>query len=173
MILPIRIAWNLQVRRRQKVAIIALFASGFVCIAFATLRAIQVGRQSRGDNDVDPIWLGLWSTVEGSVAICIGCCPAFAVFYRTTRTPRNTDDKRGFRVHTHRSDAEELHPEVLQLNAVHIGVGRTRVSKKCPHWDDSRSSHEILPVDNKGITVTTTLHQDHGPNLSKKPSMSA
>jgi hypothetical protein len=173
MILPIRISWNLQVRRRRKIAIIALFASGFVCIAFATLRAVQVGRQSRGDDDVDPIWLGLWSIIEGGVAICIGCCPAFAVFYRTTRTPRNTDDKRGFRVHTHRLDAEELHPEVLQLNTVHIGVGRTRASKQSPHWDDSRSSQEILQVENKCITVTTTLHQDHGPSISRKPSMSA
>jgi hypothetical protein len=174
MILPIQIAWNLQVRRRQKIAIIALFASGFVCIAFATLRVIQVGLKSRGDKEVDPVWLGLWSTIEGSVAICIGCCPAFAVFYRTIRTQRITDDRNGYRKHTpYRSDAEELHPERLEMNTMHIGVGRTRASKKCPHWDDTRSSQEILPVDNKGITVTTTLHQDHEPNVSRKPSMSA
>lgn len=43
MVLPIRLTWNLQMERKQKYGIIALFGSGVVCIIFATIRLILLG----------------------------------------------------------------------------------------------------------------------------------
>ncbi|KAF2623580.1 hypothetical protein BU25DRAFT_478056 [Macroventuria anomochaeta] len=162
MLLPIRLVWNLQVPRGQKIAIIALFASGFICIAFATLRVVQIGRQTGDTNTPNPTWLALWTIIETSIAICIGCCPAFAVLYRTARTSRVSYDTHGYYRHTQsRSGGSQLRPDIIRMNTVNVGAVRSRMSRKDPYWDDTRSSQEALAADNKGIMVTTTLHQDH------------
>lgn len=171
MVLPIRVVWNLQVSRCQRIAIIALFASGSLCIAFATLRVIQIARQSRGTIDPNPVWLALWSAIETCVAVCIGCCPTYACVWRTARAQRISYDARGYRRHTpSHSDSDQLRPDVMEMNTVTVGTGRKRMSKKDHCWDDTRSSQEFLAGKDKGIMVTTTLQQDHEPSVSRKPS---
>ena len=171
MMLPIRVVWNLQVPRCQRIAIIALFASGSLCIAFATLRVIQVARQSKGTIDPNPIWLALWSAIETCVAVCIGCCPAYACAWRTARAQRVPYDTHGYRRHApSHSRGDQLRPDVMEMNTVTVGTGRRRMSKEDPCWDDTRSSQEILAAEDKGIMVTTTLQQNHEPSVSRKPS---
>lgn len=173
MFLPIKLVWNLQVPRGQRVAIIALFASGFVCIAFATLRVVQIGRQTGETNTPNPTWLALWTIIETSIAICIGCCPAFAVLYRATRTPHISYDTHGYyRYDQSQSGGSQLRPDVIKMNTVSVGAGRLRTSRKDPYWDDTRSSQEALAANNKGIMVTTTLHQDHQQDDTRKTSTS-
>lgn len=173
MFLPIKLVWNLQVPRGQKIAIIGLFASGFVCIAFATLRVVQIGRQTGETNTPNPTWLALWTIIETSIAICIGCCPAFAVFYRTARTPHASYDTHGYYRHTQsRSGGSQLRPDAIKMNTVSIGAGRSRTSRIDPYWDDTRSSQEALAADSKGIVVTTTLHQDHQQGETGRNSIS-
>jgi hypothetical protein len=71
MALPIRLAWNLQMPRNKKSAILVLFASGFVCILFACLRVAQVAinaaKPGADDQPLDPTWLAIWGMVECSI----------------------------------------------------------------------------------------------------------
>lgn len=67
MFLPIRLVWNLQMVRSEKVGILILFSGGWVCIIFATLRAIQVGVQHGKAVSPDPKWLTLWTVIEVSM----------------------------------------------------------------------------------------------------------
>jgi hypothetical protein len=68
MFLPIRLTWNLQMPKSQKVGIFILFGSGFLCIAFATLRVVQLGVDGRGRTTApEPKWLLLWTVLECSV----------------------------------------------------------------------------------------------------------
>ncbi|KAH7071383.1 hypothetical protein BKA63DRAFT_578587 [Paraphoma chrysanthemicola] len=69
--------------KAQKIGIVILFRSGFICIAFATLRVVQLGVDGRGKTTTpESKWMLLWTILECSMAIIIGCSPAFAVFIR-------------------------------------------------------------------------------------------
>lgn len=85
MALPLRLIWNLQMPRAEKIGIGALFCSGFVCIVIAVLRVVQIGVKSRNSTP-SSTWLALWAEVEAAIAVVIGCCPAFAAFWRTKRS---------------------------------------------------------------------------------------
>lgn len=162
MFLPIRLVWNLQMARAQKIAVIALFASGFVCIGFATLRVVQIGIKTGNSASPSPTWLAIWTIVESAIAVCIGCCPAFAVFYRNTHTPHVSYDTSGYVRHNQsRSGAESNYPDAIKMNVVAISSGRKKVPRRDVYWDDTRSSQEELAVDNKNIMITTTLQQEN------------
>lgn len=56
--------------RKQKVGIFILFGSGFICIAFATLRCLQVGVDGSGKATTpEPKWLMLWTILECSIGM--------------------------------------------------------------------------------------------------------
>lgn len=58
--------------RKRKFGIFILFGSGFVCIAFATLRVIQLGVDRRGKTTIpEPDWLLLWTVVECAMGTSI------------------------------------------------------------------------------------------------------
>ncbi|XP_014550861.1 hypothetical protein COCVIDRAFT_114401 [Bipolaris victoriae FI3] len=83
MILPLFLIWKLQMPRKRKIGIFILFGSGFVCIAFATLRVVQVGVDRRGKTTIPELdWLLLWTVVECAMAVVIGCSPAFTGLIR-------------------------------------------------------------------------------------------
>ncbi|KAF2473677.1 uncharacterized protein BDR25DRAFT_386509 [Lindgomyces ingoldianus] len=85
MFLPIRLIWNLQMPRAQKLSVVALFCTGFVCIFFAIIRIVQIGVKADNSTTPSTSWLAFWAIIECSIAVIIGCCPAFAALYRTTR----------------------------------------------------------------------------------------
>jgi len=162
MALPIQLVWNLQMARGQKAAVIALFASGFICMAFATLRVAQIGIKSENNTSPSPTWLALWTIVENAIAICIGCCPAFAILYRRSLAPHVSYDTSGYiRQNRSRSGTSGYRSETIKMNSVSIGTGRKKTPRQDIYWDDTRSSQEALAADNKHIMVTTTLHQDN------------
>jgi len=162
MCLPIRLVWNLQMARAQKIAVIALFASGFVCIAFATLRVVQIGLKTGNNTSPSPTWLAFWTIIESAVAVCIGCCPAFAVFLRSAHTPHVSYDTHGYvRHNASRSGADPNRPDAIKLSAVTITSSRKKGSRHDIYWDDTRSSQEALAADNKHIMATTTLEQNN------------
>lgn len=163
MALPIKLVWNLQMARGQKIAIIALFTSGFVCIAFATLRVAQIGVRAGNDASPSPTWLALWTIIESAMAVCIGCGPAFGIIYRASRITQPSYDTQGYV----RQDASKLggsrsRPDAtdIKLTPVNMGVSRSGVSRNDAYWDDATSSQEELAADTKGIVVTTTVEQD-------------
>lgn len=75
MFLPLRLIWNLQMARARKIGCILLFASGFICILFSTLRIVQVGGDGK-PRSPDPKWLTMWTIIEcstGTVSPEIQC----------------------------------------------------------------------------------------------------
>ncbi|KAG9194878.1 hypothetical protein G6011_04913 [Alternaria panax] len=162
MALPIQLVWNLQMARGKKIAVVALFASGIVCMAFATLRVVQIGIKSENSTAPSPTWLALWTLVENAIAICIGCCPAFAILYRSSHTPHVSYDTNGYVRHSQsRSGINGGRREAIKMSPMSIGSGRKREPKPDAYWDDTRSSQEDLATDNKTIVVTTTLQQEN------------
>jgi hypothetical protein len=70
MFLPIRLTWNLQMPKAQKAGIFVLFGSGFLCIASATLRVVQLGTDGRGKTTTpEPKWMLLWTVLECSIGM--------------------------------------------------------------------------------------------------------
>jgi hypothetical protein len=128
MLLPIGIIQNLQIPLARKIQIGGLFALGILVIIASIVRVIQVGATT-GTNNTTPslAWLALWSIIESSVAIMVGCSPglyrkAKAVYSNTlvhaynsrgyikttengrTATKRNIDDEYGFPMKTISTD---------------------------------------------------------------------
>lgn len=148
--------------RGQKIGMIALFASAFVCIGFATLRVIQISTKTGNKSSPSATWLGLWTLIEASIAICIGCCPAFAVLYRTSCEPHDSYDTHGYsRCDQSRSLASRDNPNGFGMNKVTVGMGPVRAYKGITSWNDGSGSQEELAMNRKGIRVTTTAEQDH------------
>ncbi|KAH6865672.1 hypothetical protein BKA58DRAFT_461582 [Alternaria rosae] len=82
MFLPFRMTWNLRLPRAQKLGIFVLFGSGWICIVFATLRVVQVSVKDGLPKIPDPKWLQMWTIIETSMAVIIGCAPAFNALRR-------------------------------------------------------------------------------------------
>lgn len=158
MALPIQLVWNLQLPRGQKIAVVALFSSGFVCIVFATLRVTQIAVKARQDDaSPEPTWLSLWSIIETSVAVCIGCMPAFAVAYRRHVAQSQLTDQgyikqgpsNGGTASGRRGPAIELIKSPNSMNNMYPASGA--------------SSQEGLAPSPKAIVITTNIHQSTGP----------
>ncbi|KAF2004706.1 hypothetical protein P154DRAFT_519182 [Amniculicola lignicola CBS 123094] len=97
MFLPFRMTWNLQMPKTEKIGVFALFGSGWICILFATLRAVQVTVEDGVPKVPDPKWLQMWTVIETSMAVIIGCAPAFAsMIRRRFGTPDVSYDSRGY-----------------------------------------------------------------------------
>lgn len=67
MALPIRLIWNLQMPRGEKMGIMALFGIGSILITVATLRVAQIGSKSQSSSTPSASWLALWGIVECSI----------------------------------------------------------------------------------------------------------
>ncbi|OAL04822.1 hypothetical protein IQ06DRAFT_313933 [Phaeosphaeriaceae sp. SRC1lsM3a] len=169
MALPIKLVWGLQMARGQKIAVIALFGSGVICVAFATLRVIQIGIKTGNNTSPSPTWLALWTIVECAVAVCIGCCPAFAGFYHATRTKNTSRDMHGYLRHD-RTEPSSTRSQTgaVNLTSIKKGFDRARSTRRESLWRDHASSQEELALDTKGILVTTTLQQVTSSELSRE-----
>ncbi|CAG8058304.1 unnamed protein product [Penicillium olsonii] len=85
MALPIRLIWNLQMKKKQKLVIAGLFCFGWVCIIISTIRVVQLGDTTNGVPA--PSWLALWAMIESSIAVIIGCCPGLYRVIKTAVSP--------------------------------------------------------------------------------------
>ncbi|KAI8942824.1 hypothetical protein NX059_000865 [Plenodomus lindquistii] len=167
MALPIRLTWNLRMPHSKKIAILLLFASGFVCIAFACLRVAQVAinaaKPEADGQPLDPTWLAIWGMVECSIAVIIGCCPAFAILANAFRS-KTTYDSRGYRRQT-----EGKYNKQGGGSSELVTIGRLSTRDKNrklgletsgSHWADAHSSQEELKASHNGILVSTTVTQN-------------
>jgi hypothetical protein len=171
MALPIKLVWGLQMARSQKVAIIALFASAIFCIAFATVRVVQVGVKAGNHTSPSPIWLALWTVIESAVAICIGCCPALTSIYHAANTRNASYDMHGYLRHNQegaRLDWHHIH--TTGLTSIRMGPGHRRTSRSVMYRDGIVSSQEERARESKEIQVSTTLQQDVSMDTSKDDS---
>ena len=71
MSLSLRLLPKLQVSRRQKFGLAAVFCLTGLVIVAAVLRVTQIAKA--GYNE--PVRLAVWTNVEGSISIVVGCMP--------------------------------------------------------------------------------------------------
>lgn len=76
MALPLRLLWKLQIKKKQKLALAAVFSLAIVIIVVAIVRIVEINPMFKY---VDPVWLALWSMTEASVAVVVACLPSFHV----------------------------------------------------------------------------------------------
>ncbi|KAF2114826.1 hypothetical protein BDV96DRAFT_494291 [Lophiotrema nucula] len=151
MFLPFRMTWNLQMPRTEKLGVFVLFGTGWVCILFATLRVVQVGVKDGVPKTPDPKWLQMWTVIETSMAVIIGCLPAFAVVIRNRfGTKKGSYDSRGY---------VKRSTDVIKMKSVGSGSSGLR-TKDDELWPEAHGSQEALAHDAGHITVTTTIHQN-------------
>ncbi|ETI25459.1 hypothetical protein G647_02232 [Cladophialophora carrionii CBS 160.54] len=76
-VLPMPVLWNLQLPRKQKISLVAVFAlGGFGCVtAILRLRALYVASNST-DLTYDNVGAATWSAAELNVGIMCACIPA-------------------------------------------------------------------------------------------------
>ncbi|KAL2055361.1 hypothetical protein ABVK25_004169 [Lepraria finkii] len=80
MMLLLSLLYGLHTDRKQKLAVAAIFSLSLIIIIVAVIRAIEI----RASTDhVDPVWLALWSMIEGSVAVIVACLPSFRILLST------------------------------------------------------------------------------------------
>lgn len=176
--------------RSKKIAILLLFATGFICILFACLRVAQVGisaaKPEADGQPLDPTWVAIWGMVECSIgmssfkfqtrvrvdiptAVIIGCCPAFAVVGNAFRT-RVAYNSQGYRKHAGSGPGQGGGSKV-QLRTIgnmrtrernhHLGLDTTDL-----HWADAHSSQEQLRATHDGILVSTTVTQEQAETIT-------
>lgn len=80
MSIPISLIWNLQMNLFQKIGTGVSFCAGFTTIVVAFIRAFTV--HATKSTQINISWLAFWATIEGCIAICVNCIPAFAFLVR-------------------------------------------------------------------------------------------
>jgi hypothetical protein len=189
MFLPIRLTWNLQMPKVQKMCVFVLFGSGFICIAFATLRIIQLGIDGRGETTTpEPKWMLLWTVLECSIgkciffysrtiygrvlltnlppAIVIGCSPAFAVFIRKRINSSKT------RSYNAEGYLKQPINEDVMLKSIVISRSRHKrndTDVSLVYWNDAHSSQEVLAKSVGRIDAKSSSQRDdeHSSNLAR------
>lgn len=155
MILPFHLTWNLQMPRAQKTGIFILFGTGFICILFATLRVIKLGVDGTGKATMpEPKWMLLWTVLETSMAVIIGCSPAFAVVIRRAFQTRDAES---------RDRDGRTHPTAdggVKMVNVSGASERHRHASHTSMWGDEHGSQEALAKDGGEVSIATSVDQD-------------
>lgn len=63
MALPLRILWKAKITRQQKIGLGVVFCVGFIIIATAIVRAIEITGRAYSDQ----VGLAIWSIAESSI----------------------------------------------------------------------------------------------------------
>ncbi|KAF7591206.1 hypothetical protein BBP40_001865 [Aspergillus hancockii] len=77
--LPLPVLWNLQLGKRQKIALCCVFAIGFFITIIQIIRIFSIARLQTY-TDSKPIIL--WSIAEVSLAVIIACVPTYGPYFR-------------------------------------------------------------------------------------------
>ncbi|CAO2647058.1 Nn.00g079800.m01.CDS01 [Neocucurbitaria sp. VM-36] len=129
--LPIRLIWNLQMPRTQKIGVMTLFGIGTILITIATLRVVQIGSKAQSSSQPSASWLALWGIIECSIAVIIGCCPSFVSLIRNRTTPGVSYNTQGFvrqREEIAQADSKEG-PDSVKLKSINTSVTKSNASK--------------------------------------------
>ncbi|KAJ4993136.1 hypothetical protein SVAN01_01488 [Stagonosporopsis vannaccii] len=148
MFLPINLIRNLQLPRSKKLSIVALFSLGGLCMLASILRVVQVGKSAKASTGPPPLpWLALWSIIESSIAVMVGCGPGF---YRKATSASKSQ-------HTPYSNHQSLSRGSNSRNPDAIDAGLVLL-RPLPSHDiglaDKTGSHEKLV----GIKVTQSFN---------------
>jgi hypothetical protein len=154
MALPIRLIWNLRMPQTQKIGIVCLFGIGVILIAVATLRVAQIGGKAQSSSQPSASWLALWAVIECSIAVIIGCCPAFVTLIRNHTTPSVSYNTQGFvRQRNGRARSGDGGPDAVTLaSIVSSGV----------KGQSSTNSKGVVGIDGSGSSCDADTVTPHG-----------
>ncbi|KAI9753686.1 MAG: hypothetical protein M4579_005038 [Chaenotheca gracillima] len=82
MILPLRSIWGLRMARKEKIGLAVVFCLGAIIIVVALVRAIEIYNIA----SQDPVSLAVWSIVESTVSVIVGCLPPFKTLFVKQRS---------------------------------------------------------------------------------------
>jgi len=164
--------------RAKKLGVIALFATGGVCVTIATLRVAQITNNvNKYNQGIDGTWLAIWGMVECSIAVIVGFVPAFAVLARLVKHKKSYSPygKGGYRKQSERSAGSEgfaLGSLAREKRRAKKEMGLKTTDSL---WVDEGSQEGLNPAvevgtgaasaeggKGKGIVVTTTVEQERG-----------
>jgi hypothetical protein len=149
MALPIRLIWNLRMPRTQKLGIVCLFGVGAILIAVATLRVAQIGGKAQSSSQPSASWLALWGVIECSIAIIIGCCPAFVTLIKNHTTPSVSYNTQGFvRQRNGEHECGDGGPDAIKLNSIAAGEskgGSSTNTKDATCVEQGTGPYEFVP----------------------------
>jgi len=107
--MPMILFWKLQIPRRQKLALGAIFSVGFFLCVCAILRSWYIYRTYYTTYDMtweaQPAWL--WLSIEANLAIICASAPALKIFFKHTLADYST----GFRRTTGKTSDSERSAE--------------------------------------------------------------
>ncbi|KAH7392323.1 hypothetical protein DE146DRAFT_679738 [Phaeosphaeria sp. MPI-PUGE-AT-0046c] len=142
MFLPLRLVMPLQMPRNRKIGVGILFCSGFVCILFSTIRIVQITSRN-GPKSPDPKWLTMWTIIECSTAVIIGCCPMLAALIPKTENPshRVSYDVNGY-VRQSASRSGGSAPTGFKLESVKSSTKSSKKQNSVMRSSGTRASHD-------------------------------
>jgi len=86
--IPITLAWRVKLPIRTRIALVAVFAMGFIIPVVAVVRIVVLDATSSKHPELS--WLNLWTLIESTVAVFVCCLAPFKVlFSRGTRPVRH------------------------------------------------------------------------------------
>ncbi|GAM83053.1 hypothetical protein ANO11243_010390 [Dothideomycetidae sp. 11243] len=88
MLFPINLIRKLNMPLKQKLSVIGIFCLGLICVATAMIRVFEVGKTINAEAVPDLPWLALWSIVEASIAVIVGCAAGFHEFFKKVEARR-------------------------------------------------------------------------------------
>ncbi|KAL1960605.1 hypothetical protein VTO42DRAFT_7184 [Malbranchea cinnamomea] len=143
MILPLRLLWNLQISRRQKVALACLFCLGLIVVAVAFIRLHYVTKAT-SSSQIDPtkmadgpLLLSLWSHIESSVAVVVANLPAFRSLLRKSGTTTHRSKQGNYPYYPRTRSSNTGGGTGKKLSAF-AGTGGS--GSRTKHWIESGSS---------------------------------
>jgi hypothetical protein len=70
MAIPIKLLWNLQIKRVEKIGVGIAFSFGVITIVCAIIRAVSLSGAA-GSGVIPISWLILWASIEGGIGILL------------------------------------------------------------------------------------------------------
>jgi hypothetical protein len=134
----------------QKLGIVCLFGVGVVLIVVATLRVAQIGGKAQSSSQPSASWLALWGIIECSIAVIVGCYPAFVTLIRNHTTPSVSYNTQGFvRQRNGEQGSGDGGPDAIKLNSIvksESKGGSSADSKEVTRVGQSGSPFELVPA---------------------------
>ena len=76
--MPIHLLRNVQIPPKKKLALLAVLCSGFLIVIICVVRIVVLNSKTKLPQ---PIWLGLWTSIELSVALTVCNLTSFRSFF--------------------------------------------------------------------------------------------
>ncbi|KAF2151597.1 hypothetical protein K461DRAFT_268748 [Myriangium duriaei CBS 260.36] len=153
MLLPLGLIKQARMPLRQKISIGSIFCLALICVAMAAIRVREVGENMKTTSTPSVTWLALWSLVEASIAMIIGCGPGL---YEVIRRKTKNSSKGSSNTSRNHRPLGSHHNNTQEYDLADYGYGRGKGDLK--GLGDAASSQEELTTHlkaSRGVVVTT------------------